>query len=209
MMYEALAVLDEDIPNYQIFKMFEGSSRDDILQRIDELEALISYYELEENAYEKINNLKPIDFVSTKQTSRASKTYKRIDTIELLTDRYLKFNKALEEVERSIQINDKLLNYAVGNDRIALLQKENDLLNERQQITHLLANEYRQEESELKNKLSQTIKFNDGVYGVDNFKKYSQQIEETINNIISQINKTTNDSIRNSLVEQKDNTESL
>ena len=200
----ALSALSPDNFNMLKFSAFssqvESTSRSDLEARAQELRGYIQYLELQESLNSGIGN---IDFTSKIPSSKKSKN-RRVDDIELLTDRYIKFNKALEEVERSIQMNDKLLEYATGKDRINLLSKEIDLLNEKQKIMHLTANEERKEQEEIRKRISKTINLSDGTYGADSFRVYTQQIEKVINGTISQINATSNESLKESLTDKKD-----
>lgn len=194
-------------PSYvmeSIFSKVGTNNINELKQRQKELEAML---ELQK----KTDAIKgsfdiDIDFDTSIKSSSTStkKTYQRVDAIELLTDRYIKFKKALDEVERSLERNNQILDIATGKDKISLLGKEIELLKEKQKILHLTANEYRRERDELSKNLSKKINLNDGTLGADSFKVYSQNMEKSINSIVAQINASTNDTLRDKLSEQKD-----
>lgn len=140
-------------------------------------------------------------------SSSSSSRKTMIDLIELEKEEYLKLNKALEKNNRLRDKNSKLIEYAYGSDKIDLLNKENQLLTERQQLDHQLANKYREEQAKLKKELEKVINMNTGDEGMDNFTAYMQKKEDEINSLIKKINATTNQSTVDSLTEQKDKLE--
>ena len=187
-----------------IFSMVKTQDRDILLKRKEQDEISLK---LEENL-EKVDGFaKNYDFDVDLDSgfSRYTKnTFKQIEAIELLTDRYLKFNKALEMAEDSLAKNSQLLEYATSKDRINLLAKEIKMLKEKQQILHLTANEYRRERDELEKELTGKIDLGDGSLGIDSFNAYTRATEDSINAIISQINSAANDKVRDSLTKNKD-----
>ena len=137
--------------------------------------------------------------------SKSSK--KAIDLIELETDAYIKLTKAMEELERQQERNQKITEYAVGKDRVELLAKEIDMLTKKQKITSNLANEYRNELSTLEKDLSKTIGLNDGAYGINNYRAYVTKTENEINALIKQINSSSSDTVVETLTTKKDKLE--
>lgn len=127
-----------------------------------------------------------------------------IDLVELEKEQYLKLNKALEKNNRLRDKNNQLMEYAYGSDKIKLLDKENELISQRQQLYHQLANKYREEQSRLKKELSKTVGMNSEDEGMDNFTVYMTKKENEINALIKKINATTNEKTVSSLTEQKD-----
>lgn len=138
-------------------------------------------------------------------SSNGSKSKKTmIDLVELEKEQYLKLNKALEKNNRLRDKNNQLMEYAYGSDKIKLLDKENELISQRQQLYHQLANKYREEQSRLKKELSKTVGMNSEDEGMDNFTVYMTKKENEINALIKKINATTNEKTVSSLTEQKD-----
>lgn len=151
----------------------------------------------------KLSSFKPKSSGSKKSGSKSTKQV--IEEVELLTDRYLKFEKALSKVTRSMQLNDGLMEYASGEDRIKVMEKANALLREQQRLLALQNKEARKEMSETEARLKKfKIDTNDGTWGIDSFATYTKQTEKAINGVIAQINKTSNDSLRENLTKQKD-----
>lgn len=151
--------------------------------------------------FEKINAN-----TANKKTSSSSREKQRkyLDLVDLENDKYLKMNKLLEENNRLKEKNNKLISYASGKIQIELIQKENKLLTDRQKLLHQLANQYREEQKSLEKQLSKVIKINTDDYGLDNYSKFIVAKEKEINNLITKINATTNESMIESLTEKKD-----
>lgn len=132
--------------------------------------------------------------VSTKKT--------KLDLVELEKEEYLKLNKAIEENNRLQDRNSQLQEYAIGEDKIKLMQEEINILSERQKLDSQLATQYRQEQKSLRDELSKTINMENN--GFDSYTAYMKNKENEINSIIKQINNTTNESTVESLTEKKD-----
>ena len=124
----------------------------------------------------------------TKTKEKARKPKDPIDNIELTTNQYLKFEKALEAANLALEKNNKLLSMSTGADRINLLAKEVHLMKQKQDILHKTANAYRSEAAYLKKKMSGNVNINDGTRGINSFNSYTKQVENEINGIIKQIN---------------------
>lgn len=154
---------------------------------------------------DKLNN--SVSSVGSGTSSSSSSKKSIIDLIELEKEEYLKLNKELEKNNRLREKNSKLLNYAYGSDKIDLINKENELLTERQKLDNQLANKYREEQAKLKTELSKVINMNTGDEGMDNFTSYMKKKENEINSLIKQINATTNQTTVDSLTEKKDKLE--
>ena len=141
---------------------------------------------------------------SDKSATKTKKTY--IDLITLEKEEYLKLNTALEKNNYLIDKNNSLEKYAFGSDRIKVMTDENNLLTERQKLLHNLANQYREEQANLKKSISKVIKL-DKDEGLSNFTKYMKSKENEINNIIKKINATTNQSLVENLTTKKEKLE--
>lgn len=139
-----------------------------------------------------------------KTSKENAKQREKLDLVKLEVDEYLKLNKELEKNNRLKEQNNKLIQYASGKDRIQLIQKENDLLTQRQKLLHNLANQYREEQKQLENVLSKNIKIKDSDSGISSYTTFMKTKQNEINNVIKQINSTNNESLIQSLTEKKD-----
>lgn len=160
-----------------------------------------------DNVFNKVdfNAINKVSSGSVGSGSSNSKSKKKtIDFVELEKEQYLKLNKELEKNNRLRDKNNQLMEYAYGADKIKLLDKENELLTQRQQLDNQLANKYREEQTKLKSELGKTIDISSNSTIMDSFAAYMTKKENEINLLIKQINTTTNESTVDSLTEKKD-----
>lgn len=141
-------------------------------------------------------------------SSGTTRIERMIEEVELLTDRYLKFDKAVREVNRELETAERLIDLSHGNDRIRLMEKVNSLIREEQRLVALRAAEERKELKEVERGLrARSIDLDDGTFGLDDFARYSRMVEGDINRVIAQINATSEDSTRDSLTKRKETME--
>lgn len=180
---------------------------------IEEINKTIELLEKREAAAEEFDTTKSLSKMPSlssggkKTSSSRGGSIQLIDEIELLTDRYLKFEKAINEVSRSIEYTESLMELTTGKDRIKQMEKINALTREQQRLINLRANEERKELKELEKALKDSLDLDDGTFGIDSFAKYSKDIENNINSIISTLNKTKNEGARKSLTQSKEKME--
>lgn len=194
--------------NYQgALKYVNTTSIADLIYRQNQLKSELELIGINEKELEDIFDPDELfnDFNTSSNSNNYKKDLQKIEPIELSIDRYIKYNKAIEEVERSIEANSQFIDLATNKDKLTFLSKEIDLLKEKQNILHLTANEYRREKDELSAILSKKINLNDGTMGIDSFNEYTQQVQKSINSFINQINNSSTNSIRDNYTEQKNN----
>lgn len=179
------------------------------LQALKEYASATSVFDINlDKAVGAINWDKLTNVPSTSSSSKNISTRKSIiELIKLEKEEYLKLNKELEKNNRLTERNSQLMGYAMGADKIALMQKENELLTQRQKLNHQLANQYREEQAVLKKELAKTIKINSQDSGMSSFTQLMTQKENEINSIIKKINATTNESTIDSLTSKKEKLE--
>lgn len=128
--------------------------------------------------------------------SKSKSTSSNPEDIVPLIDRYSKLNGELEKVNAQLELNKSLQSKAENQDKITLLNKEIDLLKQKQVAIKAIWNEEIKEQTELKKTLSSKGVLFDSKGEITNYESFIKGKANTANKLIGDNKKKAIDDVK-------------